>query len=253
MDGALAPSVRVYADLAAASEALAERIAEEAVRAVAERGRFRIALSGGSTPVPLFRLLAGRFRHRVPWERAEFFWADERAVPPSDPRSNFGLAERELLDPIGADPAHVHRIRGEWTPDRAAGEYAQLLRQFESPASPEAPATLLDLAVLGVGPDGHTASLFPGSALLEAAEPLWVGVEPHSAQPPTVPRVSLTLPALARTGLAAFVVAGAEKRAILDRVLSKSGEGPALPAARVRSLRPVEWFADRASRGLGPA
>ncbi len=244
------PVVRVFPDLAAAAGALAEQIVTTASEGLRARGRFGLALSGGSTPVALFRTLLNDHPTAVPWDHVDYFWADERAVGPDDPLSNYGLAARGLLDPLSVPMARRHRIVGEASSlDREADRYAADLRTWDRKRGPEAPA--IDLVVLGLGADGHTASLFPGSPRLDAPVSVWVEVEPNPGLEPHVPRVTMTLPGLARARSIAFLVAGPEKRDALARVLRpEAGAGP-LPAARVRCPGPITWYVDRAARGPG--
>jgi 6-phosphogluconolactonase len=244
----VAPSVHRFDDLPAASRGLAERTVALARDALAGHGRFALGLSGGSTPEPLFRLLATEYRRSVPWAEVDFFWVDERAVPPTDPQSNFALASRCWLGPLGIPRDRIHRVHGEGRPlDGVARDYeADLLRLASGPEGPRDP--LLDLALLGIGPDGHTASLFPGSPFLEGGTPL-VAVVERAGQPPFVPRITMTAAALNRSRVAAFLVAGTEKRAALRRILGGPKAGELLPAARIQGLKGTEWFVDRAASG----
>ncbi|ABC81213.1 6-phosphogluconolactonase [Anaeromyxobacter dehalogenans] len=223
------PALVRVADPAALARAAAEEVARRAEAAVAARGRFAIALAGGSTPRALYGVLAdpaAPWRARVPWARTEVWFGDERCVPPDHPDSNYRMAREALLDRVA--PAAVHRIEGERPPADAAARYEAALRQAAGAAG-EPPR--LDLVLLGLGADGHTASLFPDSpALRERAR--WVAA-------PFVPavgahRVTLTLPVLERARAIAFLVSGAGKRAALERLLAAGP--PAIPAARVRPL-----------------
>ncbi len=244
----VAPLVHPFDDLAAASRALAERVTALAQRGLSDRGRFAIGLSGGSTPEPLFRLLATEYRRSVDWAKVDYFWADERAVAPTDPQSNFALASRSWLSGVGIPTERIHRIRGEGRPlDAVAREYeAELLRYASGNGGRGAP--ILDLALLGIGPDGHTASLFPGSPFLEGSFPL-VGVVDRASQPPFVPRITVTAATLNRSRFTAFLVGGSEKHAALERILHERGPSPLLPAAKIRGLEATEWFVDRAALG----
>jgi 6-phosphogluconolactonase len=245
------PVVHPYEDLASAAVALAEVVVWQGVEALERRGRFTLVLSGGSSPIPLFRSLATTHRNSLPWDGVDFLWADERAVPPDDPESNYGLAARELLLPLSVPSARIHRLRGEARPlPTAAEEYETTLRRLAGVRSGDG-AGALDLALLGMGPDGHTASLFPGAALLDDRSGGWVAVEPQPGQPPKVPRLTLTLAALNRCRAVAFLVAGAEKRAALPRALSGSTGADGVPAGRVRGLERTDWFVDRAAYPLG--
>jgi 6-phosphogluconolactonase len=242
----LSRAVYVFATPEAADRALAEEMRTRANEAVRRRGRFLLVLSGGRTPGELFRVLATAHREDIPWASVHFFWADERAVPPSHPDSNFGLATRDLLDSLEVPPEHVHRMPADREPlDESARRYEAEIRAFFADEVRSGRPTF-DLVLLGVGDDGHTASLFPGAPAVE--EPSrWVTVEPSPRLPPRVPRMTLTLPALARAAEAAFLVTGAEKRAVMERVLGDPSQADSLPAARVRAQEAVTWYLDEAA------
>jgi 6-phosphogluconolactonase len=231
------------ADVAGAA---AEEIAAAAARAVAERGRFAIALAGGTTPRRLYELLAdpgAPFRARVPWDRTHVFFGDERHVPPDHPESNYGMAREALLAHVPA--ASVHRMRGEDPDaDRAARAYESDLASFFG-ADAGGPPPPLDLVLLGLGPDGHTASLFPGSDALRERR-RWVVaplVERLRAR-----RITLTLPVLERAREVLFVVAGEEKAGALARALAARPGGDPPPAALVRpATGALVWIADEAA------
>jgi 6-phosphogluconolactonase len=235
-------SIRVFPSSSEAYRAVADRLAELSRARSPGRSHYSIALSGGSTPERLFRLLATEYSERLDWSGVELGFADERAVGPDDPLSNFGLARRTLIDPLGLAAARVHRIVGETRPVRAASEaYERTLRSM----FPHAPGTF-DMVLLGMGPDGHTASLFPGASSLNEND-RWVVEEPSPTQEPRVPRISLTLPALAAARRVVFLVLGVEKRRALSQVLGDPSLGTSptsLPAARVRATEGVEWFID---------
>jgi 6-phosphogluconolactonase len=240
--GPLSPSVRVLPDAGAAARAVAERLRAIAAEATRRSGRCRVAISGGRTPGPMFDALAATPGGAAAWSAWQLYWCDERIVAPEDPRSNFGLARQRWLAPARFPEANVHRIPTDSTAERAAEAYERTLRAH----FPSGKAPTFDAVVLGMGPDGHTASLFPGSPNLDVVD-RWVVAEPRPGQPPPVPRVTLTLEGLARARVAVFLVAGADKRAALARVLGAAGTpaGPRLPAARVRAVESVEWFVDR--------
>ena len=240
---AIAPSLRRFPDLDAAARGLASRVADLARAGLEARGRFALALSGGSSPVPLFRALASEFRAAVAWERVDIYWADERAVPPEDPRSNYGLADRTWLSEAALPASRIHRIPGERRPvEEAAREYESTIRRLERTGS-EGDHALLDLALLGIGEDGHTASLFPGSTLLGAQDRL-VGVEPRPGREPYVPRITLTRACLERSRVVAFLAGGTEKREILARLIGAGPPDPSLPAGQVHGLDATEWYVD---------
>lgn len=230
--------VRLCRDTAALSHEAALYFAEAAAQAVAERGRFAVALSGGSTPKSLYSLLAGdEFRGRISWGQAHFFWGDERCVPPDDPQSNYRMAHETLLARVPVPPVNVHRMAGE-DPDplRAARKYEEELRAFFGEALPR-----FDLVLLGLGEEGHTASLFPDSPALEERERL---VAAPYVDKLRAYRLTLTLPVLNAAARVAFLAAGKSKRAILPQVLYGTGTVP-VPAQRVRPLQgALLWFID---------
>ena len=228
-------------EVAADAEALAEQAATWVLEQVmAREGAVSIGLSGGSTPKRLYeRLAAPEWRDRVPWARIHLFWGDERFVPPDHPDSNQGMVRKAMLGQVPIPPGNIHPIPTDGTPESAAARYEAELRRFAEtrPGQP-----LFDIQFLGLGPDGHTASLFPGNpALLERGA--WVlaviGAKPE-------PRITLTYPALNSSRASVFLVAGAEKREILSRL--RAGD-KALPAAGLGPAGPVTIFADQDAAG----
>jgi 6-phosphogluconolactonase len=208
---------------------LARRVAEEAASAVAARGLFSLALPGGSVATTFFPRLAAT---GVDWSRTHFFWGDERAVPPADPESNFGLARSLWLEPARVPASQIHRMEAD-APDlpAAAAAYSDVMvRLLGSPP-------VLDLALLGVGPDGHVCSLFPGHPLL-AEERVWVAVVEDSPKPPSR-RLTLTLPVLAAAGLVVVAALDGSKAAVVQEALER-------PESRL----PLALVARRARRCL---
>jgi 6-phosphogluconolactonase len=246
--GAVSAYVYRFDDRTALNAAAAEQFTAAAVEAVAARGVFSMALSGGSTPAGLYTLLATGpgSRSRIPWDRTQIFWSDERHVPPDSPESNYRMAYDTLLSRVPLRPEQVHRIEGE---DRdasaAAARYEQELR---SVVGGRASVPRLDLVLLGVGADGHTASLFPGSLALAEERRLVVSnwVEPLKAH-----RITMTLPMINAPRLVAFLVTGREKAAIVRDVLQPSPVTPLHPARRVTPVDGrVSWFLDAAASSL---
>lgn len=244
-------SLSVFPTPELASQGLADRL-ETLARQVTELGdRFRIAVSGGRTPADLYRRLGTEYAQRIPWRETDLFFADERAVRPEDPRSNYGLVERTLLAPLkGAGPS-VHRIAGERTPVSAAAEaYESSLRTvFGAASTGPPPGPTFDVSLLGVGSDGHTASLFPNAASLQEVAH-WTVVEPEPHLDPHVPRISLTLPVLRASRRAMFLVCGADKQSIVQQIFDDPRRGTLdadLPSARVGASEGVEWFLDAPS------
>jgi 6-phosphogluconolactonase len=220
----------------------AERAAKWIVaRIAATTGTFRIALSGGSTPKLLYRRLA-TFDARIAWEKLEVYWGDERFVPHDDPRSNYRMAREAMLDAVPVDPAKVHPIPTDGDPQSAARRYEHLLKQAYG-ADRLGPRPLFDLVLLGLGEDGHTASLFPGSPLLNEAE-RWVAAAIADA---AEPRITLTFPPLESSRAILFLVTGEEKARAVQRVLAGDRT---MPAARLAARGEAIWFLDSAAASL---
>jgi 6-phosphogluconolactonase len=233
--------VIAVADPAALASAAAERVL---ARIAANSGRVAICLTGGSSPRQLYQLLAtDAYRRRIPWQRVHWFIGDERFVPADDPLNNMGRAREIFLDRC-APAANIHPIPTATAdpadPDRGAALYEQELKSFYGADTLDQANPLFDLVLMGVGPDGHTASLFPADPALDETARWVVGV-PRANFEPFVPRVTLTLPTLACCREMLFAVAGAEKRAILTRLLA----GENLPANRAQSAGETNWLVDR--------
>lgn len=235
MSGEVSPGIRVYPSPSALTEAAADTIMKWAAEAVRDHGRFAIALSGGRTPKGLYQMLVEAGPDAFSYDRLEVFWSDERAVPPDHPESNYRLAWETWLSRVPLDPARVHRIRGEDDPEAAAARYEEELRT----ALGDPPR--LDLILLGIARDGHTASLFPHAPAL--ASERWVA----AARAPAPPRWRVTFtPHLIRKALRVIVLAaGREKaRAVRAAVLDPPSE--ALPASLLRGEH-VLWYLDGAA------
>lgn len=244
MSAPAGPRIVVAKHLTELVEVAAGYVRAVAAAAIAARGRFRIALAGGSTPRALYPALV----RGVDWTRAAVFFGDERAVGPTDPQSNYRMARETLLDPAAVPDANVFRWVGEAPDlDAAARDYQEALTTNAAPP-------WLDLALLGLGPDGHTASLFPGTTALAEASRLAVAVDVPAQG---VHRLTLTYPALCGAGDVCFLVTGREKASALAAVLRRSA--PDLPAARImRREGPVTVFCDadaagELSKGAGSA
>ena len=201
--------MEVYPDPSGVARGVAELVVEVAIRAIERSGRFVIALSGGSTPRELYRLLATPGEaERIPWGSVHVYWGDERCVPPFDPASDHLMAKESLLDHVPIPEGRVHRIRGEDDPSESALAYERLLRRaFGAPEGPPPVATgaRFDLVLLGLGEDGHTASLFPGSPALHESE-RWVTAVEVDASPRH--RITLTPPVLNAAAHKVFLVTG---------------------------------------------
>jgi 6-phosphogluconolactonase len=226
------------------SVALATTAADRVMARIAANGdRVAICLTGGSSPKALYELLAtDGYRSRIPWDRVHWFICDERFVAADDSLNNMGVARRIFLDRC-APAANIHPIPTDTAdPDQAARRYASELQSFYGATALESARPLFDMVLMGVGPDGHTASLFPGYPAVEETGRWVVGV-PQAHVAPFVPRVSLTLPALNSCREMLFELSGPDKRAILTRVLA----GENLPANRAHSAGETIWLADRAA------
>ena len=234
-------TLRVYDDLAAMSRAAADFLCETALR---KPGQVLIALSGGETPKPMYELLAeDPVKSRMPWDRAQWILGDERFVPPSSLDSNYGMARKAFLDRVPMPDGNMHPVPTEGlTLDEAARQYEATLKRLYGGETLRIDRPLVDVTLLGLGPDGHTASLLPGQPVLKENK-RWVAPVPHGRPQP---RVSLTYPALDSSRIVAFLVAGEEKRDILDRVLSGD---TGVPAGHIRPIGDVIWFTDRAAAG----
>ncbi len=230
------------------AEAAAERFSKAAEKALAGSGRFTVALAGGSTPKGLYALLASEpYRSRVPWPRARVFWGDERCVPPTHGDSNYRMAEETLLRRLPIPREQIYRIRGEDPdPDRAAAEYEQVLKTVFGLRPAALPR--FDLILLGMGADGHTASLFPRSPALREVSRL--AVAPYVEQVGGY-RITLTLPVLNHAACVMFLVSGQEKAATLRSVLAPGAGHDRPPAGLVAPQGGVVvWLADRAAARL---
>ncbi len=240
--------IQVFDDAAELARAAADEIASRIRRTWRESGRFTWALSGGSTPRALYRLLASEpYRESLPWHAIHFFWGDERHVPPDHPQSNFRMAREAMLDfvPVPAGNIHrIHRIVAE-EPDaeHAALLYEAELRSFFALAPGDWPR--FDLVLLGLGEDGHTASLFPGSAAVRERERLVVA--PWVEALKTL-RITLTPPVFNHARCTLFLVTGGEKAAAVRAVLEGERQPDRYPAQVVEGNR--WWMMDRAAAGL---
>ena len=231
-------------DVAPDAEALARHVAEWLVeRRIRREGLFALTLSGGSTPRHLYELLATpAFRERIDWRSVHLFWGDERYVPHDHADSNYRMAREALIEHVPIPPDQVHPIPTASSPEAAAASYAETLQSFYGARTLDLARPLFDVTLLGLGADGHTASLFPGDPALEERD-AWV-VSVIGARPE--PRITLTFPTLASSDSVVFLVSGAEKLPVIDRLRRGDTE---LPAARVRAARELRWFLDRAAAG----
>ncbi len=246
------PGVHVYLDAVEVARGAARLFIDYAWQSIAKDGRFMVALSGGNTPRQMFELLASEeFRGQVDWAKVHFFWGDERAVPPSNAESNYGMARRELLIRVPIPEANVHRMEAEKASiGRAAHEYEEILRKYLELDDRGFPR--FHLIFLGLGLDGHTASLFPGARVLRQTS-RWVSTPLVTKM--NMRRMTLTLPVLDAASRVVFLVAGTEKAQILHIVLQEKPDPP-LPAQLVqpRELGMKIFLVDKAAAAmLAPA
>jgi len=231
--------LRVFSDAEAVAREAAQWIC---VKARAATGRFAICCSGGSTPKRLYELLGQEdIASQFPWERAHWFWGDERFVPHNHPDSNYGMMRKALLSHVPAPPQNVHAVPTEaLTPRQSASDYEQALRDYYGAATLDPARPLFDVVLLGIGDDGHTASLFPGQPTLDETQ-RWVAavIDARSEA-----RITLTYPALDSAHVVVFLAVGGKKRTAVRR--ARSGDR-ALPSARVKPIGTLYWFVDRAA------
>jgi 6-phosphogluconolactonase len=241
----MSADILVFPDLAELTRQAAVRFVSLAAEAVAARGRFTVALSGGGTPTGLYRLLAeAPYRDELPWPHTHLFWGDERCVPPDHPESNYRQAQDTFIGRVPIPAANVHRILGELDPDAAAQAYTAELRAFFGNPWPA-----FDLVLLGMGEDGHIAALFPGSpAMNEAERPVVATTGLYQDRP--AKRVTLTLPAINAARQIVFLVAGADKAPAVDAVLH--GPPAGLPAQQLHPAGRLIWLLDEAAAHLKP-
>ena len=243
------PEIHIFNDLEDLSRAAADLFIEQAKRSIAERDRFLVVLNGGGTPTRLFQLLATDYREQVDWSKVHIFWGDERCVPPNDPGSNYGQALDLLLSHVAIPDSNLHRVKGELGPVEASKDYSLTLKEF---ASPPLEWPRFDLVYLGLGEDGHTASLFPGSPV--HVSELTMAVTAHYQDRPAN-RVTLTPIVFNSARMIVFMATGEKKATTLAEVLSDTHtRNPAqYPAQRIE---PKEgrwiWLVDTAAASKLP-
>lgn len=226
--------IKIFPDAESLISGAADFIAETAIRALAERGRFTLALSGGNTPKPVYaRLATAAYRDRLDWNKIEIFFGDERCVPPDNPQSNYLMVRKTLLDQVPIPAGNVHRMRGEEEPEKAAAAYADdLQRLFGGDAGAgEPPTEVFDLILLGIGNNGHTASLFPGLAAVTGRK-RWVMAQ--YVEVVGMWRLTLTPVVINAARQVAFLVSGADKAEVLHQVLEGPYQPVVLPAQIIR-------------------
>mgnify|MGYP001356970395 CR=1 FL=1 len=241
------PEIRIFKNLEELSLAAAKLFVEQAASSSAERNRFLVALNGGSTPTGLFQLLATDFRGKVDWSRVQVFWGDERCVSPEEAGSSYGQAWKVLLSHVPMPSSNLHRIKGELGPVEASKDYSLILKGF---AAPPLEWPRFDLVYLGMGEDGHTASLFPGSPV-DISQPA-VPVTAHYQDRPA-DRVTLTPPVFNSARLVVFMASGRKKADTFAKVLRGNYSPELYPAQRIA---PTEgrliWLVDEAAASRLP-
>lgn len=239
-----APNIRILPDTAAVARAAADLVAASAERALAERPQWTCALSGGSTPRATFQLLARPpYVGRIDWRRVHLFWGDERAVPPDHPDSNYGMTYATLIENVPIPEENVHRILAELPAVEAARQYEATIRAVFGVGPEQIPR--FDFVMLGMGPDGHTASLFPGTQALEERHALVVA---NHVPRLDADRITLTLPLLDNARAIVFLVAGSEKAATLAAVLQGEPRPTELPSQLIQPVNgTLTWLVDEAA------
>jgi 6-phosphogluconolactonase len=240
-------TLKVFKNMEDLSQGAAELFASTAEQAVACRGRFSVLVSGGETPRRTYELLALEpFRQRIPWNRVHLFWGDERCVAASDPRSNARMVRRTLLDKVPLPERQIYPITCDTTPQTAASTYETVLRSHFTDG-----IARFDLAMLGLGDDGHTVSLFPGSGMLNDQHQ-WVAITQKPGE--DIMRVTLTATPLNQARVAVFLVAGTGKSSVLHKVIEESHNPDMLPAQLIKPVNGrLLWYVEEpAARLLTP-
>ena len=244
------PQVNLFKDLDHLTAAAALDFSETVTESVHEKGFALVALSGGTTPQPLFELLArAPYRDSIPWSNIHFFWADERCVPSNDPQSNYGQVKRTLLKHVPVTPGWVHPVNGNLAPKEAARVYAAELAIF---IEDEQDWPLFDFVLLGMGSDGHTASLFPGQDNPDEGNSTVIAVTAHYQDRPAN-RVSMTPAVFNNAARVVFLVSGEAKADALNKVLNGPYDPLNLPAQRVLPWHgSLSWFVNSAAAAALP-
>jgi 6-phosphogluconolactonase len=238
------PDIRRFPDLESLSKAAAQSIEEVANAAIENKGRFSLVLSGGNTPRTLYRLLSTDYGDRISWSSTHLFWGDERYFPNDHPKSNYTMAQQTLISNLPIPAQNIHPVPTEIkTPEEAAASYEKHLRRFFNVTTHGNNSTF-DLLLLGVGEDGHTASLFPGSHVLNEDERWVVSVNAPSTYK-TRERITLTLPVINRAEKVFFLVSGIKKERVVKAVLRDVEAAKKYPAAMVQPKKELVWFLDK--------
>ncbi len=241
------PVIDILEDAQAIADKVAGQVSLLAQESIRQKERFDLVLSGGSTPRLLYeRLCSHPYVDALPWNKIFFYFGDERCVPPDHPDSNYCMAHESLFAKINIPSINIFRMPGEMSPNEGAQQYERILRnRFPGQSYPK-----FDLILLGLGDDGHTASLFPDAAILKE-EKAWVSATPHTTPPPPlVSRLSLTLPAINAAEQVFFLVSGQAKQIIVSKALFAGAKSSLLPAQMINpQSRKLTWFLDRSAAG----
>ena len=239
-NGNMTGRVEIFPDPATLARHVAEWMTSAALAA---KDTFRVSLSGGSTPKTLFGLLASdEFKNRFPWQRVSWYWGDERFVPYDSPESNYRMTREAMFSKVAVPAENIHPVPVDGTPEEATQRYEQTLKEAYGATILDPARPLFDVTLLGLGPDGHTASLLPGEPVLEERK-RWVAAVSHGR--PEV-RITMTYPVIESSRRVTFLVSGPEKAGIFRAI--RAG-GSDVPAARVRPVGELFWFADQAAAG----
>ena len=235
--------IKIFLSPEEAASKIAEEITEIVSGNLLEKRETFISLSGGSTPKTLFRKISSQYADSIEWNSVHLFWGDERCVPPDDDESNYGMTKEYLLKNINIPEANVHRIRGEEDPVQEAVRIADEVKKIV-PILNNLPQ--FDLSILGLGEDGHTASLFPGKKLKNVSEGIaGVAVHPKSGQK----RISLTSEVISNSKQNIFFATGQKKADIIYEIMSRKDSGKKYPAARIKAAEMLKWYIDEEAAG----
>lgn len=238
-------NVKTLADSSAVASQFAADFAELIMTTLAGQEKINVALSGGDTPTPFFELLASDYADKIDWNRVHFYWSDERCVSPDDDDSNYGVANRLLLSKIQIDATNVHRVFGENDPDEERGRYENHI--YENVEIDDNAIPQFDLIILGIGTDGHTASIFPHQMqFLKSDRVCEVAIHPETAQK----RITLSGSVINGAHRIAFLVTGESKAAVLEQVVNKTGDFESFPAANIDVADTVFYLDEAAAKSL---
>jgi 6-phosphogluconolactonase len=233
-------AVKIFQSPFELAEAFAQNLMERIGKSAEQKENFSLALSGGKTPEILFSVISDHFSESAPWEKVHFFWSDERCVPGDDDESNYGMARRKLLDHLKISPGNIHRIRGEENPVYEAGRYSDEVVKYTRKING---LPSFDMIILGLGDDGHTASIFPGQEyLLNSDKICEIAFHPVTKQK----RLTLTGNIIRNARNIAFIVTGAKKAPVIEKIMNNSAEANLYPAAFIIPFEgDLQWFIDK--------